>query len=1116
MYKNYTAIHQFTPSITLGDGVSAALFFTQKILKDLGFESEIFANHIDSRLHDKIKHIDDYKPSKNQLLLYHHSIGHKHHDTIMSFEDKKILVYHNITPSHFFSSNPHLKGACDYGREQLASSAHFFSAAYADSSYNAKELEYLGYKNISTIPILVDLKSKKKIPHDETIIRQNANTYNILTVGRIVSNKCQHEVINTLFYLKQNGIKNLKLFIVGGTSEPDYEAYLKILVQNLSLQDEVVFCAKVSDEELASYYKSADVFVTLSNHEGFCIPLIEAMSYDTPVLAFNAGGMATTAPQLSLLDFKSPDFVANKILEIKNDPFLRHKMIVSQKKHLEKFAYQNIKSALADFLSLSMANEVKQSSKDNYNQIANYRIEGPFDSTYSLAIVNQNIALSLSKNDCNVSLYSTEGYGDFQPNQEFLEQNPTIDELYKTELNSVDVTIRNLYPPRANAMLGSHKIIGPYGWEESEFLSEYVWQFNWGLTLLFCMSNYVKAVMANNGVKIPLAVTGLGVDHILSAQSAPLNFELPNGFRLLHISSAFARKGVDVLLGAFDEIIKSRQNISMIIKTFPNPHNNTKELLEEFGFGMAKNIEQGVYLYTKNSYEILWIDKDLEQRHINYLYENSDAFIAPTRGEGFGLPMAEAMLFELPVIVTAYGGHSDFCSDDTAWLVDFKFASAKTHINLPYSVWIEPSSESLTEQIRLLLDMQKEKMASKLKYAKEFILSNFSWQKVAQNIQNSLKNYDNLKKQEPNIALVTTFNIKCGIAEYSKYLIQKFDKTRVTVFGDFTNDTIREDEPFVQRCWGSGENSNDNLELLKEKIIQKNIDLLIIQYNFSFFSLPKFSSLLLFCAKNNIKIFIFIHSAKDVKTPSEYKSFKQISKELQGATRIMVHSIEDLNILKEFGVYKNTILFPHGYDDLLFKSNLPDTSDICGKLDKKIPIIASFGFLLPHKGILELIQAIEILHTQGVRSQLLLLNAIHPAPVSKNEKEKIAHYLLTSPIKDFVFMHNDFMEDFQVLSALKQTSVIVYPYQNTQETSSAAARFGVLSMRPVVTTPLSIFDDIKEISYQTQDVTPLSIARTIKEVLSKTHNFTFQKEWIEKNSWSKISQRFNDTMMALR
>ena len=91
MYKNYTAIHQFTPSITLGDGVSAALFFTQKILKDLGFESEIFANHIDSRLHDKIKHIDDYKPSKNQLLLYHHSIGHKHHDTIMSFEDKKIL-----------------------------------------------------------------------------------------------------------------------------------------------------------------------------------------------------------------------------------------------------------------------------------------------------------------------------------------------------------------------------------------------------------------------------------------------------------------------------------------------------------------------------------------------------------------------------------------------------------------------------------------------------------------------------------------------------------------------------------------------------------------------------------------------------------------------------------------------------------------------------------------------------------------------------------------------------------------------------------------------------------------------------------------------------------------
>lgn len=898
MAKKYSAIHQFTPSIVTGDGVSSAIFFTQKVLKELGFNSEIFANHIDSHLINGVKHIDDYSQSKNQLLLYHHSVGHKQHENIMNFLDEKVLVYHNITPSHFFASHPHLKKICNLGREQLASSVHCFSKAYADSNYNAKELEYLGYKNISTISILVDLESKKKIIHDETIVCQNANTYNILTVGRIVSNKCQHEIINTIFYLKQNGIKNLKLFIVGGTSEPDYEEYLKTLVQNLSLQDEVVFTGKVNDEELVSYYKSADVFITLSNHEGFCIPLVEAMMYDTPVLAFNAGGMATTAPQLSLFDFKSPDFVAGRILKIKNNSFLRHEMVLSQKKQLEKFSHQNIKSALANFLSLVITNEVKQPYHDNYSKTT-CRIEGPFDSTYSLAIVNQNIALSLSENDFLVSLYSTEGHGDFQPSQEFLEQNPAIDKLYKTELNFVDATLRNLYPPRTNAMLGSHKIIGPYGWEESEFLSEFVWQFNSRLTLLFCMSNYVKNLMVNNGIKIPLVVTGLGVDHIFDTTSVPLSFELPNGFKLLHISSAFPRKGVDVLLGAFDEIIKSRQNISLIIKTFPNPHNNTKELLEEFGFSVVKNIEQGVYLYTKNSHEILLIDKDLEQCHINYLYENSNAFVAPTRGEGFGLPMAEAMLFKLPVIVTAYGGHSDFCFNDTAWLVNFKFTPAKTHMNLPNSLWAEPSLTSLVAQIKLLLDMPKVEMAPKLKYAKEFILSNFSWQKVAQNIQNSLKDYDNLRKQEPNNGLITTFNTKCRIAEYSEQLIEKFNKTKLTVFADFADTTVKEDELFIERCWRNGE----NLELLKEKIIQKNINSIIIQHDFSFFSLSTLGELLTFCTQNNIQTYLFIHSFKDVKT------LVGLSKELQSVTRIMVHDIENLNALKEFGIYQNTFLF---------------------------------------------------------------------------------------------------------------------------------------------------------------------------------------------------------------
>lgn len=1109
MNQPYRSIHQFTPSITLGDGVSNALFLTQEILKELGFESKIFANHIDARLVGRVEHIDVYEPSREQILLYHHSIGHEHHKRIMHFEDKKVLVYHNITPSHFFTSNPYLQGACNKGREQLASSIDYFSASYADSEYNAKELRSLGYKNIATIPLLFNIEDKKNTPFNEAIIKEHQHTYNIITVGRVVSNKAQHEVINTVFYLKEEyKLKNLKLFIIGGISEANYSDYLKTLVKNLSLEDTVVFTDKISDEDLQAYYKSADLFLTLSNHEGFCIPLIEAILQDIPTLAYNVGGIGSTLPPSSLLNFKSSDFVASKIYEIKNDAHVRHSMIKAQREHLKSFSLQTIVSAFASFLQL----DYKGPEKTNY-ETTSYRIEGPFDSSYSLSIVNQNIALALWQH-ADVSLYSTEGYGDFEPNKEYLECHPQLNALYLNKQNNIDITIRNLYPPRTNTMQGEHKIIGPYGWEESEFLPQFVEEFNARLTMLFCMSDYVKDLMANNGVKVPTITVGLGADHILNTPSKPFDFTLPKGKKLLHISSCFPRKGVDVLLKTFDMLIKEHQELTLIVKTFPNPHNNITELIDNIGFQNSGQLQEGVFLYTKERAHILLINKDLEQPYINYLYENADIFVAPTRGEGFGLPQAEAMLFSLPVVTTAHGGQSDFCTQESAWLIDFEFAYAATHMQLPHSLWVEPCHKSLFERLDTLLQTPKEQLLEKLSHAKEHILSNYTWQNVAKKMQNAIKEYDTYQKPKPKVGVVTTFNTKCGIAEYSKYLISEFDKTALTIFAPFEDTLVREDEPYVLRCWQSGENNTQDLSSLKQNITDEHITSLVIQYNFSFFSLALLEELLLFCHQKDIKSYLFIHSAKDVQTPHGVKSFAQVADALKSTTRIMVHSLDDINLLKGFSIYKNTSLFAHGYDTTLLDVKA-SKNDILNSFDYSKPTIASFGFLLPHKGILELIKAAEILHKNDMQVQLLLLNSIHPAPVSQYEKNTIDTYLATSPIKDFVFMYNDFLEDVEILSLLKKSDIVVYPYQHTQESSSAAARFGLLSLRPILTTPLSIFDDIKHISFQTKDTTPDEIAKSIEHILSLPYDNTAQKEWIQKNAWENISRRFYRTIESL-
>lgn len=345
------AIHQFSPAAHQGDGVTNALFYTRQILFDLGYQSNIYSEHIDQPLVAEILHIKNYLSCANNILLYHFSIGYDRHDTIMQFADKKILVYHNITPAHFFPNTPHLQDACNLGRKQLEQSISLFSGSYTDSAYNASELNYYGYKDTRVIPVLVDLAKRKNITPTRPIMEQHSNTFNILYVGRIVANKCQDQLLDILFLLNQQGIDDIRLFLVGGISEPAYFEYIFQKTDILGLKDRVVITNKVTHEDLAAYYEIADVYLSLSDHEGFGMPLLEAIHYGIPVLSYHAGGVATAMGIKGLLEFKAADRVAEKIIELKNNPSVRTQLTESQNNHLIQFSYQNQKDKLADFLS---------------------------------------------------------------------------------------------------------------------------------------------------------------------------------------------------------------------------------------------------------------------------------------------------------------------------------------------------------------------------------------------------------------------------------------------------------------------------------------------------------------------------------------------------------------------------------------------------------------------------------------------------------------------------------------------------------------------------------------------------------------------------------------------
>ena len=227
--QRYKAIHQFTPSIAFGDGVSNAIIFTQKILHDLGFQSEIFIceKQVDIKFNHNIYHISEYQESIDNILLYHYATYNTCHTDIIKLIDKKILVYHNITPSYFFKDNNLLANISNLARVQLKESLLYFIGSYADSEYNCQELKYYNYPNPTILPILIDLDKKRADIPNEDIVNRYSSSYNILFVGRVVQNKAQHQLIDTLLQLKIKGIDNIKLFIVGGVSQENYFDYIK-------------------------------------------------------------------------------------------------------------------------------------------------------------------------------------------------------------------------------------------------------------------------------------------------------------------------------------------------------------------------------------------------------------------------------------------------------------------------------------------------------------------------------------------------------------------------------------------------------------------------------------------------------------------------------------------------------------------------------------------------------------------------------------------------------------------------------------------------------------------------------------------------------------------------
>jgi L-malate glycosyltransferase len=332
------ALHQFIVGAMPGDAITAQAFLLRKWLQEAGFRSTIFAENVDPDLTRQVRSYLRYQPSRSgEIVLLHHSMGSTVVDHLLSLNVRFLLLYHNVTPSAFFSNaDPALVGQLERGRKQLTLLREKTLLALADSAYNERELLNLGYDATAVLPIVLD-ESRYRLNPNSDLLARYRDGRNLLFVGRLVPNKRQEDLIKLLYYYRRIE-PDARLFLVGASWIDAYTDWLKELAEGMGLRDVVIFTDYISQRDLVTYYRLADLYVSMSEHEGFGKPLIESMYLDVPVLAYSAAAVPGTLGNAGILVLrKDYEALAELVHIIMNDDALRERVLTQQRKRVRDF-----------------------------------------------------------------------------------------------------------------------------------------------------------------------------------------------------------------------------------------------------------------------------------------------------------------------------------------------------------------------------------------------------------------------------------------------------------------------------------------------------------------------------------------------------------------------------------------------------------------------------------------------------------------------------------------------------------------------------------------------------------------------------------------------------------
>lgn len=347
-------VHQFATSLTYGDAISDEMLEIQGVLRAAGYRSEIFVRQFDPRSAGAVKDYREYPnwSDPKNVVIFHFSIGSPVSKMFRRIPDRKMMIYHNITPAEFFlDSHRMLTRECHHGRLEINMFVDQVDLALGDSDFNRRELAEIGYKKTGVLPILMNFEkfAGPGDPVTRELFAEKKTT--LLYVGRVIPNKKFEDVVRVFSFYKKHFNPKARLILAGDyRGQERYLAGLQTLIAELRLTD-VHLTGHVEFAELLAYYRIADYYLSMSEHEGFGVPLLEAFHLGIPVLGYAAGAVEETMNGGGIV-LRRKDFlrIAGVIDAVERDPAFRKRLVDGQRKALKPYLRENVSQVLLDLV----------------------------------------------------------------------------------------------------------------------------------------------------------------------------------------------------------------------------------------------------------------------------------------------------------------------------------------------------------------------------------------------------------------------------------------------------------------------------------------------------------------------------------------------------------------------------------------------------------------------------------------------------------------------------------------------------------------------------------------------------------------------------------------------